>query len=101
MNPSDLQEMLKRVDWVVNNTGLNVLMVIFLIPLMIRVAFLVAKFIIKWAEGLESTEKPKHEPPISFFEQPDTEPDYVVGFGDDGELLYASEKPKRKNDEVG
>lgn len=30
----------------------------------------------------------------------DLEPDYVVGIGDDGELIYASEKPKRKNDEV-
>lgn len=44
-------------------------------------------------------EKPKREG-VSFFEAPTEEPDYVVGFGDDGELIYASEKPKRKNDEV-
>lgn len=45
--------------------------------------------------------KAKREP-ASYFEDP-TEPDfapvdYVVGIGDDGELVYASEKPK--NDEV-
>ncbi len=49
--------------------------------------------------GTESDDKPKWEQPVSFFDAPDTEPDYVVGFGDDGELVYASEKPKRKNDE--
>lgn len=43
-------------------------------------------------------DKPKREEPVSFFDQP-TEPDYVVGFGDDGELVYASEQ-KPKNDEV-
>lgn len=48
----------------------------------------------------ESNEKPKREQSVSFFDQPDEEPDYVVGFGDDGELIYASEKPNRKNDEV-
>jgi hypothetical protein len=46
----------------------------------------------------QPTEKHKHEP-VSFFEA-DTEPDYVVGFGDDGELLYASEKPKNREDEA-
>ncbi len=46
-------------------------------------------------------EKAKREP-ASYFDEP-TEPDYtpvdyVVGIGDDGELVYASEK--LKNDEV-
>lgn len=50
----------------------------------------------------ETLEKPKREP-ITYYAdttEPDYAPaDYVVGIGDDGELVYASEKPK--NDEVG
>lgn len=77
-----------------------VLFVILLIPILIRIAFEVIRFVNAFVHALppEPTEKRKHEP-VGYFDA-DTEPDYVVGFGDDGELLYASDKPKRKNDEV-
>lgn len=70
---------------------------------MIGIAIQLAKFLVQSITEAfvppDSTEKPKREG-VSYFEAPTEEPDYVVGFGDDGELIYASEKPKRKNDEV-
>ena len=83
-----------------------VVFLVCMIPLAIASGLRLASYLINYiqkaimAMPTELTDKPKREPPVSFFEAPDTEPDYVVGFGDDGELVYASEKPKRKNDEV-
>ena len=77
-----------------------ILLVILFVPLAIAIGVRFASYLVKQIESafvvtLDNTEKPKREQPVSFFEPPDEQPDYVVGFGDDGELVYASEKPKR------
>jgi NAD kinase len=80
------------------------LQTLFFVLAAIVVGVYIARRFISYMESgvvvsIEEHEKPKHEP-TSFFEQPQEEPDYMVGIGDDGELLFASEQPKRKNDEV-
>jgi len=97
----DLQEVMKGLKSIIDSFfGSPLLLIILLLPIILWLAFQMGSFFINLIEGamVAPDEKPKRQP-LSFFEGP-TETDEVVGFGDDGELLYASEKPKRKNDEV-
>jgi len=92
---------------------ISVLIPILLIPLLLRAGWNLGSYIVKRIDralfaqvetfdvmSFLEGEKAKQEPCISFFDPPTEEPNYVVGFGADGEMIYASEKPKRKNDEV-
>lgn len=81
---------------------MNVMQGLMLIAAGIAVLHLGMYFALRLTNALKPIgDKPKREP-TSYFEDP-TEPDfapvdYVVGIGDDGEMVFASEK--RKNDEV-
>ncbi len=98
--PSAFQSALQQTD-----NSWNEIVTVFLvlvIPLAIRFTLQLSLYLIKRIEALlrEEPEKPKHQPSTGFFEPAEEESDYVVGFGDDGELIYASEQPKRKNGDV-